>query len=244
MQVLFVCTANICRSVSAAQLLREAVSLQPDRHDVEVLSAGTATVAGMPGCREAPALRDVWADHRSRQLDLSLVEVADLVLVAARDHRAAVISLAPQARARIFTIKQAGRICSWLSEPGGVISVGQALARSLAGHDELPAAPGADWDGVPAIPELPDQRWAWLIAEMDAARGVATRSTQVAEPPARTSRRHRRLQPEPTHPDDLPDPHVLGTELHDRVYDELKRATAALAAAMWETMADPPDGRA
>ena len=83
-KVLYVCTANICRSPAAAALLREA-----GLPTVEVVSAGTQAVVGSPACsivRELPG-------HESQPLTAGLIESADLVLTAAREHRTAVVEM-------------------------------------------------------------------------------------------------------------------------------------------------------
>ena len=77
MKVLYVCTANICRSPLAAGLLRQAAV-----PGVQVASAGTRAVVGAPGC-SVPS-------HRSSPLSREAIAWADLVLTAARDHQGAV----------------------------------------------------------------------------------------------------------------------------------------------------------
>ena len=113
MRILYVCTANICRSPSAAALLTDAQIA-----GVEVRSAGTNAGVGAPGCSMAPALRERESVHHSQALTGELVEWADLVLTAARGHQATVMSLDPGARAKTFTIVQAGRLAAWLVSSG------------------------------------------------------------------------------------------------------------------------------
>lgn len=152
MKVLYVCTANICRSPAAAALLREA-----GLPTVEVVSAGTQAVVGSPACsivRELPG-------HESQPLTAGLIESADLVLTAAREHRTAVVEMYPAARTRTFTIRQAGRLAQWLLDAGMV---------DAARH-------GGDFeDGDPrrlvaALPATAQARASWVVEELDAARG-------------------------------------------------------------------------
>jgi protein-tyrosine phosphatase len=84
MDILMVCTGNICRSPMAEGLLRH---MLPDhlRNRVGVASAGTHALVGNPA--EAHA-RAVMADrevdiqnHRARQVDPPMIENAALVLV-------------------------------------------------------------------------------------------------------------------------------------------------------------------
>jgi protein-tyrosine phosphatase len=110
-EVLFVCHANICRSPMAQRLTALAAG---DR--LITASAGTHAFAGdpmHPGA--AAALREVGADpagHASRPLTGAMVGSASLVLTATREQRAAAATLAPAALARIFTLRQFGRLAA------------------------------------------------------------------------------------------------------------------------------------
>ena len=106
MRVLYVCTANICRSASAAQLLRQDLQ-ERQVSGVEIRSAGTQARSGMPGCTVAPALRGV--EHTSQPLSADLLLWADLVLPAARGLVPGTTTLAPRARSGTCTRRQAGR---------------------------------------------------------------------------------------------------------------------------------------
>ncbi|QSB24146.1 arsenate reductase/protein-tyrosine-phosphatase family protein [Curtobacterium sp. 24E2] len=112
MRVLFVCSGNICRSPLGAQVLT--ARLGPDAAAFVVESAGTIADDGaaMDGAAAAQSVR-LGGDpsgHGSRYLTAAIVEDADLVLTAERSHRAAVVSLAPRATKRAFTIKQFARV--------------------------------------------------------------------------------------------------------------------------------------
>ncbi|MEI2785754.1 MAG: hypothetical protein V9E82_08665 [Candidatus Nanopelagicales bacterium] len=203
MKVLYVCTANICRSPLAAGLLRQAAV-----PGVASASAGTRAVVGAPGC--------TVPSHRSAPLSPEAVEWADLVLTAAREHQAGVVEIDPQARQRTFTIKQAGRLSQWLLSAGMV-----AAAR----------APGQYPEGDPRrfVAPLPTVgRTEWLVAELDAARGMAP----VPVEPGMAGRRRRRT--ETPHPDDIPDPHVLGDEWHPVAREQIMAATGPLVALLGE----------
>lgn len=113
-RILVVCTANICRSPTAAGLLAAHLSDIPFRID----SAG---VSAYPGARICPASRALataaepsaaarFAAHASQQATRSQVRDADLVLALDRGHRAALVRSAPAARARIFTLREAAAL--------------------------------------------------------------------------------------------------------------------------------------
>jgi protein-tyrosine phosphatase len=139
MRVLFVCSGNICRSPLGAQVLEArltpgtsaavgsgAASESMAASGFVVESAGTIADDGavMDETAAAQSLRlgGDPSSHRSRYLTAEIVEGADLVLTAERSHRAAVVSLAPRASRRTFTIKQFARVLDGL-EPGDLANV-------------------------------------------------------------------------------------------------------------------------
>ena len=141
MRVLYVCTANICRSASAQQLLREAVASAPELVGIEVRSAGTAALTGAPGCSVAPALVGHAHEHQSQPLTPELVAWADLILPAARDHRRAILEMDPTSRTRTFTVRQAARIADWLVASGMVAAareMGQGPSQRRGGPSGSP----------------------------------------------------------------------------------------------------------
>ncbi|SDQ27842.1 protein-tyrosine phosphatase [Curtobacterium sp. UNCCL20] len=150
MRVLFVCSGNICRSPLGAQVLT--ARLGGDAPAFTVESAGTIADDGaaMDGAAAAQSARlggDPSA-HRSRYLTPSIAGAADLVLTAERSHRAAVVSLAPRAAKRAFTIKQFARVLDGLepSDLDGVESAEQLVERvaRLRGTVSPPADPADD----------------------------------------------------------------------------------------------------
>lgn len=104
LNVLFVCTANICRSaymeIRARQLADGATGLS-------FSSAGThgftdhAMDEVMAGTLEQPD-----GAFRSRRLSRQLVEQADVILTAEATHRAHILEEYPQAFRRVFTLGQ------------------------------------------------------------------------------------------------------------------------------------------
>ncbi|MFN2539519.1 MAG: low molecular weight phosphatase family protein [Mycobacteriales bacterium] len=118
-RILLVCTGNICRSPMAEHLLREGLRsrLGPAAEDFVVASAGTFGLAEHPMEQFA---RDTLRDHhgidgsafRAKALADFMVLGADLVLTATRDHRAAAVTLHPQAARKTFTIREFDRLLS------------------------------------------------------------------------------------------------------------------------------------
>lgn len=98
-RVLFVCTANICRSPMAEAIFE---ALAADRGlDFEAESAGVAAPEGAPMAREAvAALEEVGIhpghDHRARPVSREMLRRADLVLAMTPRHTAELRRLAPE----------------------------------------------------------------------------------------------------------------------------------------------------
>jgi protein-tyrosine phosphatase len=208
MRVLFVCTANICRSASAEALVRDAVAADPALAGVEVRSAGTHALAGMPACRVAPALAGRWEGHASQPLTPELVAWADLVLTAAREHRSAVVAIDHRARSRVFTLRQAGRIADWLVDRGAPVQL-ETVVTELDDARGLVPVP-VEVEVAPVLGEARGsgrRRWRSWIGARQHADGEAA---------------------DDLHPDDIPDPHVLGTGWHAESGRQIEAAVGSV----------------
>lgn len=101
-RLLMVCTGNTCRSPMAAALARHHMPW------AEVLSAGTATVAGLPASIGAMDAMQHFGlsidDHASRPLNAYLLEDADLVLTMTDSHKQAILKFMPEVAAKVFTL--------------------------------------------------------------------------------------------------------------------------------------------
>ncbi|MBI3763715.1 MAG: low molecular weight protein arginine phosphatase [Chloroflexi bacterium] len=111
--VLFVCTANVCRSPMAAalfsaQLARRAAGVAAEEWTIS--SAGTWAVDGFPATAhalEAVAAKGIdLAPHRSRLLNEASLDAADLVLVMTRSHREAILAECPSAAGKVYLLSQ------------------------------------------------------------------------------------------------------------------------------------------
>jgi protein-tyrosine phosphatase len=158
-ELLFVCTGNICRSPMAERLAAAALAtrLGAEASQVLVHSAGTWGHEGSPMEPFAlDTLARLGVDHassgafRARELTAEMVESADLVLVASREHRAAVVTMVPRAAARTFTLREFGRLSAGVDGPGlpsGVVERGKALVAAAAGRRGL-VPPGPEGDDL------------------------------------------------------------------------------------------------
>lgn len=138
--LLYVCTANICRSAFAEVLTRHLVGA---RDDLQVASAGTQGFTD----REmdppmAAQLRDRGGDpsgFRSRRLTMPMVTAADLVLTAEVRHRQFVLDERPELYRRVLTLGQLSRML----DRGVDGATGRALLDTLR-RGFLAAEPGDD----------------------------------------------------------------------------------------------------
>ena len=104
MKVLFVCTANICRSPSA-----EALAGAAGPADIEFTSAGTHARDGEPINPDMVAVLPPDLDtsaFRSRRLTTALLEDADLVITMEAAHRTFVLDDHPAMFRKVFTLGQ------------------------------------------------------------------------------------------------------------------------------------------
>lgn len=127
MNVLFVCTGNVHRSVLAERLLAGRLS---DPTAVRVASAGTRARSGTtmdPATRTL--LRQFGAEgsgFAARQLTEELVDRADLVLGMEREHRDAAVRLRPGALHRCFTLREFLRLQKQRTRRGSGVPVSAA----------------------------------------------------------------------------------------------------------------------
>lgn len=109
-----VCTGNICRSPVMERLLTARLSGRPDAGTVEVRSAGVHGLTGWPMTPEAAeTLVAAGGDPEgfvARRLDAAMVREADLVLGAAREHRAVSVTLDPRSASRTMTLRELVRL--------------------------------------------------------------------------------------------------------------------------------------
>ncbi len=131
--ILTVCTANICRSPLMEILLR--ARLDPDRF--EVASAGVRGWDRKPmdsmAAMELLRLGHSADTFRSHAIDAYLVDSADLILTATREHRSDVLAMNPQALRRSFTLVEFAALTHLVEADDPVALVAQAaLRRSLA----------------------------------------------------------------------------------------------------------------
>lgn len=111
--VLFVCTGNSCRSVMAKALL-EKIMKEKERDNVEVLSAGIMMLVGMGATEPTKEIlkregMDV-SGHVSQRVTEDMLKRSDMILVMERLQEKRILAIAPQAKNRLFLLKEFAKI--------------------------------------------------------------------------------------------------------------------------------------
>lgn len=112
--ILFVCTANICRSPMAAAIMRQRIEQLGLADQVQVISAGVWAEGGQRASSNAIiTLRQRGidlAEHRSQLLTPDLLREAAIILVMEESHRRSIFYAAPQHLAKVYLLTEmAGR---------------------------------------------------------------------------------------------------------------------------------------
>lgn len=108
--VLFVCTANICRSPLAEGLMKCRIAGQPDADQWRIESAGTWGLDGEKAVDEVLfLLKEKGIDlsnHRARTVTRQIIEPFNLVLTMEERHRDALRAEFPFMAKRIFLLSE------------------------------------------------------------------------------------------------------------------------------------------
>jgi protein-tyrosine phosphatase len=185
-RILFVCTGNVCRSPMAQSMLRHRLRdrLGDGAGEFEIASAGTGALVGEPIEPHAvKALADLGVDAdecEGRNVSEQLLDEADLILTATKQHRSQVVSAMPTVVRRTFTIKEFARLAGSLSlndieaatdGAEGTDRVHWAVERVARQRGLLPPVPQHE-DDVADPYRQPAKRFAQTAAELSPAIDV------------------------------------------------------------------------
>lgn len=158
--ILFICTANMCRSPMASVIFRDLISRREDADTWQVESAGVWAEDGYPACKGAQlALRERGLDlssHLSRSVTRSMVRDANLVLTMESRHKEALWAEYPQYASRIYLLSELVDKMHDIRDPiGGMRADFEDTARELEqiltqGMVRIDALVGAASAGKPA----------------------------------------------------------------------------------------------
>ncbi|QCQ92550.1 arsenate reductase/protein-tyrosine-phosphatase family protein [Rhodococcus sp. SGAir0479] len=138
MNLVFVCTGNICRSPTAERLAA-AWAADNGVDELTATSAGTRAMIGSPmeplAAKVLSSLGGTPDGFAGRQLTPVIAGKADLILTMTQKHRDKVLRMAPRQLRRTFTLLEAAHLVT----TGGARSVAELdAARATAG--DLPEA--------------------------------------------------------------------------------------------------------
>jgi len=138
-RILLICTGNTCRSPMAEALFLKLLQENSAElvREIEIGSAGLYTVGNLPASEEAIMVMEREGlditGHRSRVLDATMIDDADLILTMGTSHRDEIRERFPSTEQRVYTLGEyAGFEGLDIHDPiGGGFEAYQKCARQL-----------------------------------------------------------------------------------------------------------------
>ena len=217
--VLVVCTANVCRSPYVAALLRQRLP------GLTVAAAGTAPVRGVPlDPRIAPMLSSLGATVNGvagHRLTRRSIQRAHVVLTATVAHRQRVCELDPRSPDRVFTLKEFARL----------------LSQDAA--DRSRTTSRADSASLGAIVALAHARRTEVLANISGGRPPGRSDEPVAD---REPADDLATRDDLADADDLADPYGGSTAAYREMFAQTDAALARIVAELASSTARPTTG--
>ena len=137
--ILFVCTANICRSPMAEAMFDQLVRSKKLPGSWTVASAGTWAQDGNRASENGRELMNTWdldiSKHRSRIVRPGLLEAADLILTMEESHKEALLAEFAGLAGRVFMLSEMTGTVRDIGDPyGGSMQEYRDTAREIAGY--------------------------------------------------------------------------------------------------------------
>ncbi len=134
--VLFICTANVCRSPMAEGLLNSKINRMGDAGKLLARSAGTWAMENQPASGHAIAVMaergiDI-SKHRGHTVTPEDLADSELVIVMTRNHRDAISAEFPESRFKLHLMSELkGRMFDIGDPYGGIPSAYEQTAQEL-----------------------------------------------------------------------------------------------------------------
>ncbi|MDO5556067.1 MAG: low molecular weight protein arginine phosphatase [Clostridia bacterium] len=107
-KIMFICTGNICRSAMAHQMIIK--KLKEQNKNAEIYSCGIFAQNGDIPTKEAIETMEEYEinlkSHRATNIKNSDIKNMDIILCATTAHKNNVVTMYPQLKNKIFTIKE------------------------------------------------------------------------------------------------------------------------------------------
>jgi protein-tyrosine-phosphatase len=110
MKILFICTANICRSVIAEGILKKLFANSPGFHTVFVSSAGIDALENFTPDQKTQEIcmkRNIFiGSHKAQQLTNVILKEMDIILCMEKIHKQRILSAFPKYSKHVFLLKE------------------------------------------------------------------------------------------------------------------------------------------
>lgn len=154
LSVLFVCTANICRSPMAEGLFKQKLAQKSELSNWTVESAGTWAQGGLPAADKGVYLLQQMGinirDHQSRCVKKPMIESFNLILTMEQGQKEALQIEFPECEDRIFLLSEMVGTVQEIEDPiGGELQDYKATIKEI---DQILT------DGYEKISQLADRK--------------------------------------------------------------------------------------
>jgi protein-tyrosine-phosphatase len=135
--VIFICTANICRSPMASAILKQKVAQLDSPEDWRIESAGTWASEGAPAVQNTQLTLSALyktdiSDHSSRVVSKEMLSSFDLILTMEKGHKEALQVEFPELADRVYLVSEMVGENSEIQDPiGGTPFEFRETAREL-----------------------------------------------------------------------------------------------------------------